>query len=273
MRNFKKIIPVLLSLFLFSCEDVVDIDLNTNPPKLVIEASVFWFKGLSGKDQKIKLTTTTNYYSTQIPVATGAIVYITNSSNAIFIFTEVPDSGEYVCNNFIPKINENYTLTIKYKDEVYTATETLKSVAPITKIVQNNNGGFTGDKIETKTYYNDPVNETNYYLYKYSYSKQITQNYYADEDTYFQGNEFFSISQSDDLKPGDTIEVLHMGVSKPYYNYMNILISISGGVSGGPFQSPPATVRGNIINTTNPENYALGYFALSEVDARTYIIE
>ncbi len=273
MKKIKLIISILFSLFLMGCEDVVELDLNTAPPKLVVEASIFWFKNVSGKDQKIKLTTTTSYYNTEIPVVSGATIFIKNSSNTQFNFTELQNSGEYVCNNFVPKTNETYTLTITYKNEVYTASETLKSVAPITKIIQNNNGGFTGDQIEIKSYFNDPVEETNYYLYKYNYTKQVTQNYYADEDTFFQGNEFFSISQSDDLKPGDIIEVSHYGISKSYYNYINILINISGSVSGSPFQSPPATVRGNIINTTNPNNYALGYFSLSEVDSQTYTIE
>jgi hypothetical protein len=54
---------------------------------------------------------------------------------------------------------------------------------------------------------------------------------------------------------------------------MSILLSIAGNNGGGPFQSPPATVRGNIINTTNPSNYALGYFSLSEMDTKNYTIE
>ncbi len=49
---------------------------------------------------------------------------------------------------------------------------------------------------------------------------------------------------------------------------MSVLVSIAGNNGGGPFQSPPATVRGNIINTTNSANYPLGYFSLSEVDIR-----
>ncbi len=273
MKKVTLFIYCIVALFFIGCEDVVDVDLNNAPPKLVIEASIIWFKELSGKDQKIKLTTTTDYFSTEIPVVSGATVYIRNSSNTQFNFTEIPNSGEYICNNFVPQTNETYTLTVKYKGEIYTASETLKSVAPITKIVQNNNGGFTGDQIEVKSYFNDPAGETNYYLYKYSYSNEVTQTYYADEDTFFQGNEFFSISQSDNLKPGDRIEVFHFGISKSYYNYMKILISISGSVSGSPFQSPPATVRGNIINTSNPDNYALGYFSLSEAKAKTYTIK
>ena len=66
---------------------------------------------------------------------------------------------------------------------------------------------------------------------------------------------------------------MHMGISQQYYNYMNILIDNTGSNSGGPFQSPPATVRGNIKNITNPENYALGYFALGETDLRRYVIQ
>jgi hypothetical protein len=41
---------------------------------------------------------------------------------------------------------------------------------------------------------------------------------------------------------------------------MSILVSIAGN-SGGDPSSPPATVRGNIVNTTDSANYPLGYFS------------
>lgn len=264
---------LLLSFLLISCEEVVDVNLKTAPPKLVIEASINWQKGTLGNVQKIKLTTTTDYFSSQIPVVSGALIYIKNSANTQFNFIENAKTGVYICTNFIPVINETYTLTILNDAATYTATEKLKSVAPISEIVQNNNGGFTGKNIEIKTYYTDPANETNYYLYQYDYSNPVKKNYYADEDTFFQGNKFFSISQSDDLKIGDEIIVNHYGISKAYYNYINVIVSIAGGNGGGPFQSPPATVRGNIINTTDATNYPLGYFTISEADKRTYIIQ
>ncbi|WP_367768250.1 DUF4249 domain-containing protein [Flavobacterium sp. WC2421] len=273
MKHINFLIAVLTTLLLCSCEDVVQVNLKTDSPKLVIEASINWYKNTIGNRQSIKLTTTTNYYDNLIPVVSGATVYITNATNATFIFTEAQQTGEYICTNFIPKIDETYTLTILNGGQTYHATETMKSIAPISEIIQNNEGGFTGNNIEIKTYYTDPANETNYYLYKYSYSNQVTQNFYTDEDTFFQGNPFFSISQSDNLKVGDEVIVTHYGISKQYYNYMNVLVSIAGGNGGGPFQSPPATVRGNIINTTNKEDYPLGYFSLSEVDTKTYTIQ
>lgn len=273
MRKITLYLVILMAVFFSSCEDVVEVDLDTAPPKLVIEAAINWDKGTIGNQQKIKLTTTTAYYSNLIPTVSGATVFIKNSSNVIFTFVETANSGEYICNDFIPVINETYTLTVISEGNTYTATETLKSVAPITEIVQNNEGGFTGKDIEIKTYFNDPADEPNYYLYKYVYSNQVKSNYYVDDDEFFNGNEFFSISQNDELEPGDQIEISHYGISKTYYNYMSVLVSIAGNNGGGPFQSPPATVRGNIINTTDAANYPLGYFSVSEVDNISYTVE
>lgn len=273
MKKIYLFILITLCVFLNSCEDVINVDLNTAPPKLVVEASINWVKGTTGEDQKIKLTTTTDYYSNTIPVVTGATVFIKNSTNATFNFIEKPNTGEYICSNFVPVINETYTLTVISKGQTYTATETLKSVASITKIAQNNQGGFDGKTIEIKSYFDDPANADNFYLFKYGYQNPLQNNYYVSEDTFFQGNEFFSLSQNDELKSGDQIMISHFGVSKTYSNYMNVLISIAGSGNGAPFQSPSATVRGNIINTTNFENYALGFFSLSEVDVKTYTVQ
>ena len=273
MNKIKSLLVIILALFIYSCEDVIPVNLNTATPKLVIEASINWKKGTSGNQQKITLTTTTDFYSNQIPKVSGATVYIKNSSNTIFDFIESAIKGDYVCYNFVPVLNEVYTLTIISNGSIYNAKESLKSVAPITEIIQNNNGGFTGNTIEIKSYFTDPANEPNYYLYKYIYSNQIKSNFYVDQDEFFNGNRFFSISQNNDLKVGDKIEVIHYGISKTYYNYMSVLVSIAGNNGGGPFQSPPATVRGNIINTTNVADYPLGYFSLSEVDIKNYKIE
>jgi hypothetical protein len=273
MQKINILITLIATLFLSSCEEVVQVDLNTAAPKLVIEATIKWAKGTTGNDQIIKLTTTTSYFSDQIPTVSGATITIKNSINTTFNFVEAGNTGEYLCSNFVPKINEAYTLTILHNGQTYTATETLKSVAPIEEIVQKNDGGFTGKTIQIKTFYTDPAPEINYYLYQYSYTDQVTQTFYGDEDTFFQGNRIFSLSQNQNLEIGDEVKITHYGISKTYYNYMNILISIAGGGGGGPFQAPPATVRGNIVNTTDKNNYPLGYFALSEIDTRTYTIQ
>lgn len=273
MKKATLLIVFFISIFFTSCEEVVDVELDTAPPKLVIEAAINWYKGTTGAQQTIKLTTTTGYFENVIPAVSGATIFVKNSAGQQFNFIEVPKSGRYVCTNFKPVINQEYTLTVITNGNTYTATETMKSIAPITRLEQNNEGGFTGKDIEVRAFYNDPVDADNYYLYKYEYSNKITSNFYVDEDKFFQGNEFFSLSDDDELKPGDKLEITHYGISKQYYNYMSILVSIAGSNVGGPFQSPPATVKGNIMNTTDKSNYPLGYFSLSETDSKTYIIE
>ncbi len=273
MKSIFYISAIIFSILLTGCEEVVDVDLDTAAPRLVVDASINWEQGTDGAQQKIKLTTTTSYYSATVPAVTGATVFVKNSNNTIFDFIEVPSTGEYVCSNFVPQLNETYTLTVISNGQTYNATESLKSVASIQDIVQNNEGGITGDQIEIKTFFTDPDGEDNYYMFKYKYSNKNKLDYQVNDDKFFQGNYFFSLSDNEDLSAGDRIDVTHYGISRSYYNFMNILLSVAGNTGGSPFQSPPATVRGNIINTTNFDNYALGYFRLSETDSDSYIVE
>ncbi len=257
----------------FSCEQVIDVDLDTASPKLVVEANINWQKGTLGNIQNIKLSTTTSYFSNTFPVVNNAIVTVKNSANTSFLFTELNNSGTYQCTTFVPQINEKYTLTIVSNGQTYSGFETLKPIVPITNITQKNDGGFLGNAKEIKTFYVDPALENNFYLYKYQYSGVTKPDFYVDEDEFFQGNPFFSISQNNDLKTGDSVTVTHFGISQQYYNYLSILLSQSGNTGGGPFQSPPATIRGNVINQTNFENFPLGYFSLSETDSRVYVMQ
>jgi hypothetical protein len=273
MKNIKIIIAFIGLILISGCEKVVDIDLNTMDPKLVIDAAIKWQKGTLGNSQTIKLSMTNSYYDPQIPTVSGATIFITDASNNVFNFVESNVAGSYICSNFTPVLNRNYTLTVNVNGSTYTATETLKPVPQIDRIEQINNVGFTGESTEIKTYYTDNGTTQDYYLFKFKPSFTAIPIYFAQEDISFQGNQIFGLFRSDKLETGQNFEVTLSGISRQYYNYMRILISIAGNNSGGsPFQSPSATVRGNIINTTNDANFPLGYFSLSEQDSRNYIV-
>ncbi len=273
MKNIKIIIAFIGLILISGCEKVVDIDLNTMDPKLVIDAAIKWQKGTLGNSQTIKLSMTNSYYDPQIPTVSGATIFITDASNNVFNFVESNVAGSYVCSNFTPVLNRNYTLTVNVNGSTYTATETLKPVPQIDRIEQINNVGFTGESTEIKTYYTDNGTTQDYYLFKFKPSFTAIPIYFAQEDISFQGNQIFGLFRSDKLVAGQNFEVTLSGISRQYYNYMRILISIAGNNNGGsPFQSPSATVRGNIINTTNDANFPLGYFSLSEQDSRNYIV-
>lgn len=259
-------------LFLVSCEEVVNIDLNTAAPRLVIDASINWQKGTDGTSQKIILSTTTDFYSNVIPKVSGAVVSIKNSENINYAFSEITNTGEYQCSNFKPIIGETYVLTVVYKGETFTATETMQSVTPIYNIQQKNNGGFSGKDYEIEVNFKDPLDK-NFYLVQFFPDSYKAPIYQVMSDEFTNGNQKSWSFSDEDLKQGNKIAITHYGISERYYNYMSKLISIASSSGGGsPFQTPPATVRGNIVNQTNIDNYALGYFSLSEVDYKNYTL-
>ena len=84
MKNIIILLTIIIpSFFLHSCEEVVNVDLKTEAPRLVVDAGINWYKGTAGNEQKIKLTTTTDYYSHTIPVVLGATVSIKNAATKI----------------------------------------------------------------------------------------------------------------------------------------------------------------------------------------------
>lgn len=275
MKNL--IITFVIFLTLISCTEVVDIPLDTENPRLVVEANIKWQNGTSGEEQSIKLTTTTNFYTKTIPKALGAIVSVkNNATNEVFAFIETPNSGLYNCNNFKPVINDTYTINIKYKDTEYQATEKLISVSEIVDVIQEANGGLNGKKIRVRAVYNDPQPTADYYLFNYSFPnlEGMKPDFYVSDDIFYNGNQFYSVSFKDDLKVGDIVKMTHLGISQQYYNYLNILLSLAGsGGGGGPFSAPPVSVRGNFINNQNENDYPYGYFSLSQIDSKEYVIK
>lgn len=271
--TFKKIILGFITLLMISCEDVIKIDAPTIPPKLVIEASLNWFKGTSGSYQFIKLSLSAPYFDTQILPANDAEIFVTDSSNNTFIFTENEDTGIYVTYSFIPKIDETYTLTINYQNETYIGTEVLKSVTPIIRVEQQNDKGFSGDDTELKAYYQDPVNENNYYFFEFIIGKNLLVDLQVYNDEFTNGNEIFGYFSNDELYTGDEVIIRNYGVSQRFYEFTFLLLQQKNDESGGPFETQPASIRGNCVNVTNPNNYPFGYFRISEVDQFIYTIE
>jgi hypothetical protein len=263
----------MLGIFFVSCEKVIKVDLDTAPPKLVIDASIDWEKNTTGSNQKIKLTTTTAYYSDQFPAVSGASVVVTNPANTVFSFIESQGTGEYICTNFQPVIGETYTLTIVLNNETYTATETLMAAPAIENdIQQNNKGGMAGDEIEITYYYQDDASRENYYLYRVKIPEVVFPQYSAENDENSQGGLTPVYYSNKELKTGDAVNIKLYGVSKRYYDYFRKILNASGN-DDGPFATTPTAVRGNIINQTKSENFAYGYFSLSEVATRDYTIK
>lgn len=269
----KKYIFIIIGLIFFACEDVIDVDLNTSDPKLVIDASLNWFKDTSGNEQAIRLSLTAPFFNDDVPPANGAEVRVTKGSGELFIFLEDGTSGIYRNSNFIPELDETYDLEIIYEGETYIATEIMKSVVPIEFVEQRNDGGFSGEDIELKAYYTDPANIENYYFFEFLNDVVPVPSLDVNDDEFSDGNQIFGFYSEDDLSAGDVVTIRNYGVSERFYEFMFVLLQQNPSEGGSPFETQPATVRGNCQNITNPDNFPLGYFRASEASEFIYTIQ
>jgi hypothetical protein len=163
MKLFKQLIFAVSGLLFMQCEEVVHPNLDTLPPRLIVDASIDWEKGTAGNTQTIKLTTTTGYYDSEVPIVSGATVVVTTGSKT-FTFTEVPGTGQYVCADFEPVMGKTYALAVSYNGQNYTASETLIPTPELRRISQTNDAGFDGDEIEVKYYFQDDGSKEDFYM-------------------------------------------------------------------------------------------------------------
>lgn len=271
----------LLSLLITSCTDVVDVDVPEAAPRLVVEASIDWEKGTRGNAQSIKLSTSTPFFENQTNTGVaGATVSITNTTtNEVFDFTDEGE-GLYTTFSFRPVLNQTYILEINYEGETYIAEETMTSVVAIDEIRQSRTSGFDDEALGVDIFFNDPPNEENFYFFRFKEEGDLFPELLALPDEFTDGNRlevFFEKEEDEDANieefmPGDIANIKFYGISKQYFNYIDILIDQFENASN-PFGTVPASLKGNCINPANPENYAFGYFRLTEVVCVSYVFE
>ncbi len=264
------ILPIFICFLFANCEKVIDVDVPSIAPKLVIDAT---FEVLFDEDPvrantAVKLSLSADYFDDEIPTVTNATVFVTNlANNAIINFTDANADGTYTPTSaFIPADDVTYELTVIYENETYKAEATKVKSTPFVSVVQGDETLFTGDEIQLKIEFQDDETVENYYLLDYTNNVFL-----ALDDRFFNGSlyNFSSFYQEDEIEVPTTVTIKMHGITKEYYTYFEVLISQSGQNSGGPFESVPASLLGNIINTTNDDNFPLGYFHISETDTFT----
>lgn len=279
MKNYIKSIIALFTVILTGCTDVIDVDVQTDTLRLVVEASLDWEKGTTGNDQVITLRTSTPFFDTQSTNVTGAEVTVTNNATGeVFRFTDQND-GTYTTSTFQPQLFATYTLEIVYNGERYVAEDTMNPVPNITDIYQDTEDGFDDEAIELHIVFTDFEDEGDNYLFKFERPQDLLPTLETGDDEFINGNEvdwWYEIDDDEDeeiqpLLPGDVVNISMHGISRAYYNYMDIVMDQIGGV--GIFEATPVDVRGNCINTTNPDNYAHGYFRVTETNRVSYTVE
>lgn len=299
----KKFIFLLTILFFVGCEDVIDVELPVNETRLIVNGVIRVDKSKEYVPVEIAVTKSSSFFEdNSIASLQSAIIYYgTPNPNAPEILeggvvsnlTElVPGSGKWVPDpSFdsdqrirVNNINEGdvFQLILNTGEEQFFASTTYVKSVPIDSLEQGDETLFAGDETEVIVTFTDDGKRDDFYILDFNFNE-----YLVTEDEFYQGQTFvFSYFYDADLalNSDSTIHISLLGADESFYNYMNQIIVQSGG-DQGPFQTPAATVRGNITNITGIDNdqvmdnvartnnFALGYFAIVQEFKKSIVID
>ena len=195
---------------LISCEDVVEIAVPTEEPRLVLDGLIRVDTTQEFVDVKIKASTTSSFFDDVEPVSDITTIYIyygvENEFGEIvdgfysYLAEATPGTGVYVPDpNFTSdqRIRTSYLedetafwLIIEHQDRRYAAKTYYQSSVPIVSLEQGTGTLFDEDQTEVIISFTDDPEKENYYLFDFDFANFITSS-----DTFYEGQPFsFSYS-------------------------------------------------------------------------------
>jgi hypothetical protein len=277
-----RIMLCALLVLLCACQRVVDLEVPSARPRLVVAARLARdLRPIGPQDvQVVKLTTTSDYFSADPPPpALGAVVQVQDDMGNVTVFSDSLRSGMYRAPAmFVVQRGRTYTLTISFEGEQYQAVESTQNVAPIQRLYLDkpHPGRFAGvGGLRATIDYTDPAGVKNFYMWEQYLngvlelgpdsttkmrviaSDQLTDGLSVVGFQPYEGVHVEQLSQ---------VVVRQIALSEAAYQYFYAL-NDQVSSNGSPFAVPPASLRGNIQNLSDRIRPALGYFYVSEISS------
>lgn len=298
MKKIIYIISLPLLLLIYACEDVIDVDLNDEAPRLIVDALIRIDTTQQLTPANIKISLSSSFFGTIEPAQVESMMIQKDGDPSFVPYEQVPNEpGLYrpfpttispVENNQIATSwltdDTDYFLFITANGQNYLARTRFARSAPIDSVIEGEGGLFNEDDRELIIAFTDIPDQDNFYVFDLDFDEFLPT-----EDRFYKGQQFefsyFYDSEDNQVAAGDEINISLLGAVPEFFDYMNGLLEQSQQGDNGPFQTPTATVRGNFLNITDidnidefdnlnsPDNFILGYFSLSQEFKASIILE
>ena len=278
----KKILYIIAASLVFAaCEKIVDIEIPSEDPRLVIESEIYNIKDI----WKVKLSLSQPYFDQDsADDVSSALVFITEMGGDT-VFLNYTDTGMYVsADSHQCIVGNSYELNVVYKDQTYSANEQLQNAFPIDTLMSfflspNDRSFPTGTYVFVQG--KSDSFKTNYYLFK-TYRNDTLKSSDLDDDRFGSVsllNSLFNVNdilrEIDlgklprpilfDVEENDTVRVEQFALTEEYYKFLTD-VNAQQSRSGTPFDPPPANPNNNLSNG------ALGYFAVAHKEEVTLVV-
>lgn len=289
---------LFLAFLLYSCEDVVEVDLDDDEPRLIVDALIRIDTSQELTNANIEISLSSSFFGDIESVSTidNMQMQKADTPDGFVPYEAVPGEpgmyrpfaafGSPVSNNqiltsWLTDTTQNINLFITFNDKTYLASTSFAPSVPIDELMQGDGQLFDEDTTELEITFTDFPDREDYYIFDFDFDEFIPS-----EDRFYAGQQFsFSYFYDENLEAGDEVNISILGADESFFDYMNGILEQSEQGQNGPFQTPTATVRGNFLNVTGidnmdafdnserPDDFILGYFALSQEYTGSIIIE
>ncbi|MEX1122928.1 MAG: DUF4249 domain-containing protein [Balneolales bacterium] len=247
---------------LISCEQIIDVDLNSAAPKYVIEGAITD----SNKPHQIKITQTKDFdEKDDFKGVDNAEVFISDDKGNSEFFIHA-DSGVYHGNDFSGVSGSTYTLTVDIEDETFTASSKMPDPVEFRELNVEVISILGNTIMFPNALFPDPEGIDNYYRHILFVNKEKSNSIFVSSDDLFDGNYVERTLPYGDfengLNPGDTILVEMQSIDKNIYEYFSSLLKTINRSAASPANP-----------TTNISGGALGYFSAHTVQTRSVVID
>ncbi len=236
-----------------SCTELIDIRLDEGDVVIVIEGEISNEPGR----HLVKVTRSAGYFANQpAPRVSGATVSINDGAN-VYLLTEEEPGYYYTGADVFGEPGKTYQLSVIIDGTEYNASSQMKPVMPIDSIQFSRSVEQDG-YWEVLLFAQEPDTPGDYYMWRsYRNDTLLTDSI---SKIIFLGDDLINgrylnglIVQQVEAEPGDEITLEMLAVPQDYFQFVLTLL-IESRWRGGPFDGPPANIRGNISNG------ALGFF-------------
>ena len=266
MKKGIYILSMLATLFIAtSCEEVIELDLKSTEPRIVIDAV------LDGSDGTltVRCSKTVDFYNNNIsnPISGAQIALFTNSDHS-YIIEEV-EPGLYVMEGYEVTSSLEYTLEVIIDDVEYTAT----AVAPFPSIIQEivvlpidiQGPPDTISFYSVNAAWFDVAGRENYYrIFMYKNGEKEGNSYSLFNDKENDGEVLFYSTLTYGLEPGDEIAIELLSIDTEMYHYFEQVADMQ---SSGFSAAAPYNPKGNFNNDI------LGYFGICYSNKKKVVVQ
>jgi hypothetical protein len=254
------ILLLFVSQLIFSCEKVIDVDLNEANPALVIEGNLNYEQGRL----EVKISKTASYFGNDNMdnISNATVTFKHHTGELIEINETSP--GVYEDDHLLVRPGNLYGLTVVVDGKEYTAESFLREPVPIDSVAYGyyQGNGFFDSGYRVKLHFSDPPNTDNYYRIKV-YREGILQNGVDDlivfDDFAIDGKMIEVTLRGQIFTKGDKAKVELISLDKNAFEYFSGLRELINTNPGSPAPANPVS---------NFSNGALGYFSAWSSDSK-----